>query len=69
MNIEDLFSGAYQAGREDADAVRMRGIFERRRCEADGHQYQVVGAKSPARLACRRCRCTWAIGAKTEPTS
>lgn len=39
----------------------------RRICDRDGHLYQVAGRMSPTRVQCSRCRCTWAIGPKTEP--
>jgi len=42
----------------------------RRRCDTEGHpSYQVVGRKAPTQVRCPRCRCTWAIGPKSEPTS
>lgn len=39
----------------------------RRQCDAEGHRYQIAGRLSPTQVRCSRCRCTWAIGPKTEP--
>lgn len=43
-------------------------MANRQACAREGHRYQVHGKTSPTKLACTRCRVTWAVGARTEPT-
>lgn len=38
-------------------------------CDTSGHKYQVHGKRYPTKLTCTRCQVSWAIGARTEPTT
>jgi hypothetical protein len=52
------------AGAVTANTLRAM----RRLCDEAGHPgYRVHGRKSPVKVECPRCKCTWAIGPKTEP--
>lgn len=59
---------ASQMGTRPGDDTRA-AMTARRECERDGHRYQVHGKTSPNKVSCKRCRTSWAIGARTEPTT
>lgn len=60
-----------RAARDTTPAQRTpeQARADRRLCDTEGHRYQVAGRLSPSQVRCSRCRCTWAIGPKTEPAS
>lgn len=51
----------------DEVARGLGDMSARRQCAEHGHRYQIHGKTNPTKLACSRCRVTWAIGARTEP--
>lgn len=59
----------YRAAAQDSARAAAQARADRRLCDAEGHRYRVAGRLSPLQVRCSRCRCTWAIGPKTEPTS
>lgn len=40
----------------------------RQQCSDEGHRYQVHGRYNPNKVACSRCKVSWAIGPRTEHT-
>ena len=47
----------------------LTAMAARRACLEAGHQYQVHGKTTPTKVACKRCKVSWAIGARTEPSA
>lgn len=44
-------------------------MADRQKCVEEGHQYQVHGKIHPTKVACSRCKVSWAIGPRTEPSA
>jgi hypothetical protein len=63
----NLLEEALAGRKEQRAATVLTAVAARRRCEAEGHQYQVHGKTNPTKVACKRCGVTWAIGPRTEP--
>ncbi len=63
--FDDIIAGLQRAAQTPA----FDPIATRRVCARDGHQYRVRGKLRPERLECKRCRVTWAIGPRTEPST
>lgn len=57
-----------QLGTRPGDAVRA-AMAARPACAERGHRYAVHGRTNPTKIECQRCRVSWAIGARTEPTT